>query len=112
MGRARCGRLGACVVLAVLAIMALVVLCGVCVFAIVRMRPGWLRFQVGAVLFKFSVEMGRPPDREEQEQRCGLRYTRRHPGSGHGAVLAPREDERPHRSGSAVSSSVCHRKAR
>jgi hypothetical protein len=95
-----------------LLVVALVVLCGVCVFAIVRMRPGWLRFQVGAGLFKFSEEMGRPPDREEQEQRCGLRYTRRQPGSGHGAVSAPREDERPHRSGSAVPSSVCHRKAR
>ena len=111
MGPRAGGGLGACIVLAVLAIMALVVLCGVCVFAIVRMRPSWLRFQVGAGLFKFSVEMGRPPDREGHEQRCGLRYARRQPGSGHGAVLAPREDERPHRSGSAVSSSVCHRKA-
>lgn len=98
--------------LAVLAIMALVVLCGVCVFAIDRIRPGWLRFQAGAGLFKFSVEMGRPADREEPEQRFGLRYTRRQPGSGHGAVSAPREDERPHRPGSVVSSSACSRKAR
>lgn len=95
--------------LAVLAIVALVVLCGVCVFAINRIRPSWLRFQAGAGLFKFSVEMGRPADREEPEQRCGLRYTRRQPGSGHDAVSAPREDGRPHRSGRAVPSSACRK---
>jgi hypothetical protein len=98
-------------VLAVLAIVALVVLCGVYVFAIDLIRPDWLRFQAAAGLFKFSVEMGRPADREKPEQRCGRRYTRRQPGSGHGAVSAPREDRRPHRSGSAVLSCLCTRKA-
>jgi hypothetical protein len=34
------------------------------------------------------------------------------PGSSYGAVLAPRGDMRPWRSGSAVPSSVCTRKAR
>jgi hypothetical protein len=99
-------------VLAVLAIVALLVPCGVCVFGIDRIRPAWLRFQAGAGLFKFSVEMGRHADREEPEQRCGLRYTRRQSGSGLGAVSAPREDVRPHRPGSAVSPSVCTRKTR
>lgn len=97
--------------LAVLAIVALVVLCGVYVFAIDRIRPGWLRFQTRAGLFKFSVEMGRPPDCEEPEQRCGLRHTRQQPGSGHGAISTLREDAGPQRPGSAVSSSSC-RKAR
>jgi len=100
-------------VLAIVALVALVLLCGVCVFAIDRIRPGRLCIQAGLWrLITFSVEMGRPPDREEPEQRCGLRYTQRQPGSGHGAVSAPREDGRPHRSGSAVPSSVCSRKAR
>jgi hypothetical protein len=99
-------------VLAVIAIVALVVLCGVGVFAIERIRPSWLRFQTGAGPFKFSVEMGRPPDREEPELRCGLRYTRRQPGSGHGAISTLREDVGPQRPGSAVFSSACIRKAR
>jgi hypothetical protein len=92
-------------VLAVLAIVAFVVPCGVCVFAIVWICPAWLRFQAGAGLFKFRVEMDRPADREEPEQRCGLRYTRRQPGSSQGAVHTPRGDVRPQRSGSEVPSS-------
>jgi hypothetical protein len=89
-------------VLAVLAIVAFVVPCGVCVFAIVWICPAWLRFQAGAGLFRFSVEMGRPADREGPEQRCGLQYTRRQPGSGQGAVHTLRGDMRPQRSGSEV----------
>jgi len=96
-------------VLAVLVIVALVVLSGFCVFAIHRIRPRWFCFQAEAGLFKVSLEMGRPPDRKEPEQHCGLRYTHRQPGSGPGAVSAPREDERPHRPGSAVSSSSCRK---
>jgi hypothetical protein len=99
-------------VLTALAIVALVVLYGVCVFVIDRIRPGWLRFQAGAGLFRFSVEMGRLADREKPEQRCGTRYTRRQPGSGLGTVSPPWENGRPHRSGSAVSSSTCSRKTR
>src|SRR5260370_39559510 len=48
------------------------ILSGVCVFAIQKIRPGWLRIQAGAgQRFNFSIEMGRgsdptPPDRPRE----------------------------------------------
>ena len=103
--------------LAVLAIVIILAL--VCVYAIDKIKPGWLRIRAG----NFSIGMGqgndppsgRPPRDERRELEAGRVEAPvlpsaihwRQPGSSQGAVSTPRGDVRPQRSGSGVPSSGC-----
>jgi hypothetical protein len=82
-GTARRGvAVGACVVSAVPVVVAIIlaILAGVCVFAIQKIRPGWLRIQAGAgQRFNFSIEMGQGGDRPPREERRELEAGRDQP---------------------------------
>jgi hypothetical protein len=55
-----------------IALAIFIVLSGVCVFAIDRIKPGWLRIQAGAGRrFTFSIEMGQvgTADKPREEHR-------------------------------------------